>query len=123
MPPASEFVLRDAEILSFDPAIGDIHGSIHVKDGRIAAVAPLVDAPGAWEVDARDTIIMPGIIDTHWHMWQTLLRGVGGDALDRGFFHTIRSWSHAFTAEDMATSIGLPEKERRNNGIYRSDPP
>jgi cytosine/adenosine deaminase-related metal-dependent hydrolase len=117
MPPASEFVLRDAEILSFDPAIGDIHGSIHVKDGRIAAVAPSVEAPGAREVDARDTIIMPGLVDTHWHMWQTLLRGVVGDAPDRGFFQTIRSWSHAFTAEDMATSIGLAAREAIETGI------
>ena len=34
---------------------------------------------GTLEIDASGGIVMPGMIDTHRHMWQTALRGYGAD--------------------------------------------
>ena len=43
--------------------------SIHVADGRISRVAPYEDAGDSIDVhDAGDSIIMPGIVDTHVHV-------------------------------------------------------
>ncbi|MDX6337561.1 MAG: hypothetical protein QOG05_4901, partial [Streptosporangiaceae bacterium] len=39
---------------------------------------PGLDAPGAQEIDARGMIVAPGLVDTHWHMWNTLLRSMSG---------------------------------------------
>src|SRR5436190_2557008 len=59
-------VLRDADVL--------------VEGQKITAVGPHLDAPeGAFEIDASKGIVMPGMIDTHRHMWQTALRGYGAD--------------------------------------------
>jgi cytosine/adenosine deaminase-related metal-dependent hydrolase len=59
-------VLNDADVL--------------VVDGTIRAVGPNVEAPAdAFEIDAKGGIIMPGMIDTHRHMWQTAMRGYGAD--------------------------------------------
>ena len=44
------------------------------------AVGPDLEVPeGAHEIDAAGGIVMPGMIDTHRHMWQTALRGYGAD--------------------------------------------
>jgi allantoinase len=43
--------------------------SIHVADGRISRVAPYEDAGDSADVlDAGDSVIMPGIVDTHVHV-------------------------------------------------------
>ena len=34
---------------------------------------------GTFEIDASGGIVMPGMVDTHRHMWQTAMRGYGAD--------------------------------------------
>ncbi len=59
-------VLRDADVL--------------VVGQHIAALGPALDVPeGTIEIDASRGIVMPGMIDTHRHMWQTAMRGYGAD--------------------------------------------
>ena len=51
-----------------------------VVDGRIAAIGVAAEAPpDAYEIDARGGIVMPGMIDSHRHMWQTAMRAYGAD--------------------------------------------
>ncbi|MBD3924258.1 amidohydrolase family protein [Nocardioides cavernae] len=45
-----------------------------VRDGRIIEIRKNLSARGATVIDARDRIVMPGFVDTHWHLWNTLLR-------------------------------------------------
>lgn len=48
-----------------------------IEDGRIAEIGRDVRARGAEVVDAADTIVMPGFVDVHRHLWKTLLRNLG----------------------------------------------
>ena len=61
-------LIRDATILTVTR--GTIPtGSILVRDGKIAAVGPDLDAPeGVTVIDATGMVVMPGIIDSHSHM-------------------------------------------------------
>jgi cytosine/adenosine deaminase-related metal-dependent hydrolase len=74
-------LLRGGTVLTMD----DNHtvlpeGDVLVVDDRIEAVGPAVDVPeGTQEIDARGGIVMPGMIDTHRHMWQTAMRAYGAD--------------------------------------------
>ena len=55
-------------------------GDVLVVDSRIEAVGEHLDVPeGTYELDALGGIVMPGMIDTHRHMWQTAMRGYGAD--------------------------------------------
>jgi cytosine/adenosine deaminase-related metal-dependent hydrolase len=73
-------LLRGGMVVSMDPAVGDLpRGDVLIEDGRIAAVAPEIDAAGAEVVDATGKIVLPGFVDTHRHTWQTAFRGVGAD--------------------------------------------
>ncbi len=45
------------------------HGSILIKDGKIAEVGPAIKAPkDAKVIDAAGQFVMPGIIDCHSHI-------------------------------------------------------
>ncbi|MFC5262570.1 amidohydrolase family protein [Kribbella qitaiheensis] len=74
-------VLRGGTVLTMD----DNHtvltdADVLVVDDRIAAVGRSLDVPeGTQEIDARGGIVMPGMIDTHRHMWQTAMRAYGAD--------------------------------------------
>ncbi|NNN02189.1 MAG: amidohydrolase family protein [Acidimicrobiaceae bacterium] len=51
-----------------------------VMDGVIKEIGSRIAAPEhALEIDAEGGIVMPGMIDTHRHMWQTAMRAYGAD--------------------------------------------
>jgi 5-methylthioadenosine/S-adenosylhomocysteine deaminase len=67
-------LLRGGCVLSLDPKVGDFEtADVLIEGSRIAAVGPNLKA-SATVVDASHTIVMPGFIDTHRHMWQGALR-------------------------------------------------
>ena len=78
-PPATVF--RDATVLTMDAGRQILpHTDVLIVDERIAAIGPhLVVPDGTFEIDAAGGILMPGMIDTHRHMWQTAMRGYGAD--------------------------------------------
>ncbi|UFN48524.1 amidohydrolase [Roseomonas sp. OT10] len=53
-------------------------GWVRLRDGAIAEVsaAPLAAEAGEEVVDASGRLLMPGLVNTHVHLFQTLLRGV-----------------------------------------------
>lgn len=77
---ARRILLSGATILSMDPAVGDLpRGDILVADGRIAAIAPHLEAGDAERIDAAGRIAVPGFVNAHMHSWQTGLRGLAAD--------------------------------------------
>jgi len=64
----NEFVIKNATLLT--TTHGRIeHGSVYVKDGKIAAFGASVTAPAtATVIDAEGKYVTPGIIDPHSHM-------------------------------------------------------
>ena len=74
-------VFRGGTVLTMDDASTVLtDADVLVVDDRIAAVGPQLDVPeGTQEIDATGGIVMPGMIDTHRHMWQTAMRGYGAD--------------------------------------------
>ncbi|HEU5343113.1 MAG TPA: amidohydrolase family protein [Ktedonobacterales bacterium] len=121
--PDRPVVFRNATILSMDPSIGLVKGGdILVADKRIAAVGPRLTAPdGAVEIDASDGILMPGMIDTHRHMWQTALRGFGADwTLTNYFMFYYINWGKMFRPEDIYAGNLLAAIEAVDAGVTTS---
>lgn len=54
-----------------------VGADVLIENDRIAAVGQHLDDAGARIVDATGMIVMPGFIDTHNHLWQSLIRGCG----------------------------------------------
>jgi cytosine/adenosine deaminase-related metal-dependent hydrolase len=78
-------LLRGGVVLSLDPKVGDFAtGDVLVDGKKIVEVAPHVSAADAEIVDCSGTIVMPGFITTHHHMYETLQRSVIADGLLAG---------------------------------------
>ena len=67
-------LLKGGCVLSLDPKVGDFDSAdVLIENGTIAAVRPNITAD-AQVIDATQTIVMPGFVDTHRHMWQGAVR-------------------------------------------------
>jgi imidazolonepropionase-like amidohydrolase len=61
-------VITNATVLTVTRGVIE-HGSILIRDGRIAAVGTTVDVPaGATVIDGTGLHVMPGIVDAHSHI-------------------------------------------------------
>jgi dihydroorotase len=75
--PRYDLVLRGGRVI--DPA-RDIDGQLDVavRGGTVAAVAPtIVAAPGTRVIDVRGRLVVPGMIDTHAHVYQYVTGSFG----------------------------------------------
>jgi 5-methylthioadenosine/S-adenosylhomocysteine deaminase len=73
-------LIRNATILTMNDALEIVQGSVSVRDGRIAAVgAEPSDARHDTVIDAGGAYLLPGFIQTHVHLCQTLFRGYADD--------------------------------------------
>jgi cytosine/adenosine deaminase-related metal-dependent hydrolase len=73
-PQGGRILLKGGCVLSLDPKVGDFDtADVLIEGSRIAAVGPNLTAT-ATIIDASNTIVMPGFVDTHRHMWQGALR-------------------------------------------------
>ncbi len=48
---------------------------IRIRDGKIAAIGSLTPLPEERQIDARDCVIYPAWVNTHHHLFQSLLKG------------------------------------------------
>ena len=56
-----------------------VDGDVWIQDGRIAAVGDVGDLRADKVIDARGGYVLPGFIQTHVHLCQTLFRGYADD--------------------------------------------
>jgi cytosine/adenosine deaminase-related metal-dependent hydrolase len=113
-------LFRNATVLTIDPSLGAIeHGDVLVIDKRIAAVGRHLAVPdGTVDIDATDGIVMPGMVDTHRHMWQTALRGFGADwTLTNYFQFFYLNWGKIFRPDDIYAGNLLSAIEAVDVGV------
>jgi 5-methylthioadenosine/S-adenosylhomocysteine deaminase len=114
----SDLLIRNAYVLTMDAALGDIAGGdVHVRAGAIAAVGRNLAAPGAEVIDGAGMLVLPGFVETHWHVWTTLLRSLSGDRQEHGYFPTSRTVGTFYTADDMYAAGRLAAAEAVHSGI------
>ena len=119
LPVRGEFIVRGAHVLTMDAALGDLPaGDVHVRDGAIVAVGTNLVAPTAEVIDGQDMIVLPGFVETHWHLWTTALRMlIRADEPRQGYFPlTIRIGSLC-TPQDAYQSVRLGVAEGLLSGI------
>ena len=115
-------LVRGAQVLTMDPRLGDIASAdVLVQDGRIARVDPAsgTAAPhGAQVIDARGMLMIPGLIDSHTHMWQAPLKGVGAGMWGMGDYNKhVFPLRERLVAQDMEDATFAGGVEMLDNGI------
>lgn len=73
-------MIKNAEIITMDQNETIIHGDLLIEDDRIQSVGPTVQPkPGDYVIDGTGRTVIPGFIQTHIHLCQTLFRGKADD--------------------------------------------
>jgi cytosine/adenosine deaminase-related metal-dependent hydrolase len=118
--PGRPVLLRGGTVLPMDEARSVLTGTdVLVLDDRIAEVGRDLVAPvGAVVIDASDGIVMPGMIDTHRHMWQTAMRGYGADwTLTQYFVWYYLEHGKPFRPQDIHAGNTLAAIEALDSGV------
>ncbi|MCD2172523.1 amidohydrolase family protein [Rhizobium sp. C4] len=115
----STILIKGANILSMDPAVGELHrGDILIKDDKIADIGPSIEATADETIDASAMIATPGFVDTHRHTWQSLLRSTGADWTLAQYFAGVRGvMGDLYTPDDMYVANLLGSLEALDAGI------
>lgn len=90
--------------------------TIVVSEGRIVAIERGLQQPSRWQakrvIDARERTVFPGLVNTHNHLFQSLLKGLGDDrVLQRWFQEVTGPAAVHLTPEDcyVAALLGCAE--------------
>lgn len=76
-----KLLVRGGTVLSCDRTVGNMaDADVLIEDGIIREVGTGLRSRGAEVIDASDTIVMPGFVDAHRHVWQSLARNLGTTA-------------------------------------------
>ena len=117
LPPRGEFTIANAYVMTMDGGLGDIaNASVHVRNGEIAAVGKDVGGGGE-KIDGASMIVMPGLVETHWHMWNTIFRSFAGDKPEEGYFPTVARFGQQVSPDDVFQSTRLSAAEAINSGM------
>jgi cytosine/adenosine deaminase-related metal-dependent hydrolase len=101
--PGRAILIKGGCVLSLDRAVGDFEqADVLVEGGKISAVRPNISAPNAEVIDAAHTIVAPGFVDTHRHMWEGILRNVLPDgSLDDYIAVVQKTFGAIYTPDDV----------------------
>jgi 5-methylthioadenosine/S-adenosylhomocysteine deaminase len=72
-------LIRNATIVTMNDRFDIVEGAVVVREGRIVSIGPEPDGRYGQVIDARGGYLLPGFIQTHVHLCQTLFRGSADD--------------------------------------------
>jgi 5-methylthioadenosine/S-adenosylhomocysteine deaminase len=110
LPARERLLIRNGLVLTMDSA-SPRRADVLIEDGVIAEIGTDLRDPSATVVDATDHLVMPGFVDTHWHLWNSLLRGTVGSAPGHDYFAVKRALAPHHEVDDFywAARFGLAE--------------
>lgn len=119
LPTRGELLIRGATVLTMDLAVPDLAtGDVHIRDGAIVAVAQRIEAPAAQVIDGAGMICIPGFIDTHFHLWNSMFRlFVRADVPTLGYFPVTARLGPLMSSQDSYRSVRLGAAEALAAGV------
>ncbi len=121
--PGQPIVFRNGIVLTMDDSHTVLpNGDVLVVDGKIAEVGVGLSVPdNTFEIDAKGGIVMPGMIDTHRHMWQTAMRAYGADwTLTQYFVWYYLQHGAKFRPQDYAAGNLISALDAIESGVTTS---
>ena len=76
-------LFKGGTVITMDASVPNLAtGDVLVEGDRIVAIGANIQADGAEVIDASGSIVMPGLIDAHHHMWLGVMRRMMPDVDD-----------------------------------------
>jgi cytosine/adenosine deaminase-related metal-dependent hydrolase len=115
-PQSASLKIRNATILTMNDAFDVIEGDVVIRGGRIESIGGR-DAHGRSRHRRRGSYLLPGFIQTHIHLCQTLFRGYADDLALLDWLKT-RVWpmEAAHTPQSLAAAAQQAAAELLRSG-------
>jgi len=123
---APKVLVRNAAlVITMDPALGTgplgtlENADVLFTGGTLTSVGKNLPREGAAEVDATGKIVMPGFIDVHNHLWQTIIRGCATDGDLNGWLSRCLTPAYAmpWREQDAYATVRLSTVDLINTGV------
>lgn len=73
-------LFKNGTVITSDSNLGNLKDAdVLIENDKIIEVGPNISAEDCEVIDAKDMIVMPGLVDTHRHTWESVIRNVGAD--------------------------------------------
>jgi 5-methylthioadenosine/S-adenosylhomocysteine deaminase len=72
-------LVRNGLIITMNDRFDVVEGDVSIQSGRIAAIGSNLSGAHQKTIEARGGFVLPGLIQTHVHLCQTLFRGYADD--------------------------------------------
>lgn len=107
----SSLLIKNGYLLTLNAQDERFYGDLLVRDDRITGIAPHIDQLADKVIDARDRLVMPGFVQSHIHLCQSLFRSQADDIPLLPWLDTITTWESKYTPEALYASarLGLAE--------------
>ena len=75
-----KILIQGGTVISMEPGrVAGLIENILIENDQISDIGGINPTDDMEVIDATDCIVLPGLIDSHVHTWQTGLRGIAGD--------------------------------------------
>ncbi len=113
----TSLLIRSGIVVTMNDRLDVIEGDVSIENGRIAAIGPHLTHPHDRSIDAGGGYVLPGLIQTHIHLCQTLFRGYADDLELMDWLRT-RVWplEAAHTPATLRTATRLATTELLASG-------
>src|SRR3982074_1618537 len=72
-------LIKGGTVVTMDEKNSIVRGDLLVRDGRIGGVGNEIDETVKDVIEAEGCAVLPGFVQTHIHLCQTLFRGAADD--------------------------------------------
>ena len=101
-------LIKGGRVVTMDQKGSIVRGDVLIRDGRIAEIGEKIDAGANETIDATGCAVLPGFVQTHIHLCQTLFRGAADDlALIDWLKKRVWPMEAAHTADSVRVSAQL----------------
>jgi 5-methylthioadenosine/S-adenosylhomocysteine deaminase len=109
---SESILIKGGTIVTMDENNSIVRGDLLIRDGRIAAIDNHTETDASEVIDAGGCAVLPGFVQTHLHLCQTLFRGAADDlSLIDWLKKRVWPMEAAHTAESIraAARLGIAE--------------
>jgi len=107
----SSILIKNGYLVTMDPTDRRGYFDIYIEDKTIKEIAPEITKKADKVIDAQDRLVLPGFVQSHTHLCQSLLRGQADDQPLLEWLDTITGLEFRHSPETLYASarIGLAE--------------
>jgi len=103
-------------LITMDKERRRIYGDILIQDSRIQKIAPEITEPADKTIDASGMLVLPGLVQSHIHLCQSLFRGQADDVPLLEWLDRITALESHHTDETLYVSARLGIAEMIKSG-------